>query len=378
MAQLDANIFLQQQAPDLSQIGAGFERGLRIGDLMRQKKENDLAKEKQNSIDQAFKAGVITNPDGTTSFDSKTTIGQLMGIDPREAQKAEAQFAQQDIQKQQANATMLFQESMRASQNPEYYQTAVSNLTKAGVIKPGEAPPVFDAGFVKNAAAMAGNAKDYLDNLIKENESKEKNRIEWAKLSAEKAKGEAKGPKLTVGQEAADREVGKDFANAPSDQSSFDKNLQRLEDAKAMIEKKQKDFFSMPTSGRLIGRLPDVFTPEDNTFLRQEVQGAAQGGLKAALGTQFTEKEGERIMAASYDEKLSPEKNLEKINLAIKELKDQKALKDKMLDEFSKKGTVSQFKIPRSSQEVPPNQKPQTIIQNGFIYKLNPQTGEYE
>lgn len=174
MAQLDASIFLQQQAPDLSQIGAGFERGLRIGDLMRQKKADDVAKEKQSSIDQAYKAGNVQNPDGSVSFDKSITIKQLMGIDPREAQKAEAQFAQQDIQKQQSNATMLFQESMKAMQNPEYYQTAVSNLTKSGIIKPGEAPPVFDAGFVKHAAAMAGNAKDYLDNLIKEQDMKEK------------------------------------------------------------------------------------------------------------------------------------------------------------------------------------------------------------
>lgn len=171
MAQIDHSIYLQQQGPDFGKAFEGFERGMRLGDMMKQNKIRDLELQKQSAIDDAFKAGQVQNPDGSVSFDKSITLKQLMGVDPREAQKAEMQFQQQDIMKQKNHANILFQESIKSLQNPAYYSTAVDTLIQNGVIKPGEAPPTFDESFVKMAAARAGDAKDYLDNLRKEQES---------------------------------------------------------------------------------------------------------------------------------------------------------------------------------------------------------------
>lgn len=171
MAQIDHSIYLQQQGPDFGKAFEGFERGMRLGDMMKQNKIRELEVQKQSAIDEAFKAGQVQNPDGSVSFDKSITLKQLMGVDPREAQKAEMQFQQQDIMKQKNHANILFQESIKSLQNPAYYPTAVDTLIQNGVIKPGEAPPTFDESFVKMAAARAGDAKDYLDNLRKEQES---------------------------------------------------------------------------------------------------------------------------------------------------------------------------------------------------------------
>jgi hypothetical protein len=133
----------------------------------------------------------------------------------------------------------------------------------------------------------------------------------------------------TEAEKVTEREFAKDYNEWTSrGQGVYQKNLDRLKEAKKVLEERQKDFIG--TSGRVTGRLPDFLRSEESIALREDVQAAAQGALKATLGAQFTEKEGERIMAASYNEKLSPEQNLKKIDAAIKEIEtNAKNLEDK-------------------------------------------------
>jgi hypothetical protein len=133
----------------------------------------------------------------------------------------------------------------------------------------------------------------------------------------------------TEAEKVTEREFAKDYNDWTSrGQGVYQKNLDRLKEAKKVLEERQKDFIG--TSGRVTGRLPDFLRSEESIALREDVQAAAQGALKATLGAQFTEKEGERIMAASYNEKLSPEQNIKKIDAAIKEIEtNAKNLEDK-------------------------------------------------
>lgn len=98
MAQLDANIFLQQQAPDFGKIGEGFERGMRIGDMMKDRKAKDLETQKQATMKEAFNSGYKTNPDGSTSFEAKS-VGDFLrskGMS-QDAFKFEQDFQQQQV-----------------------------------------------------------------------------------------------------------------------------------------------------------------------------------------------------------------------------------------------------------------------------------------
>lgn len=164
MAQFESSMYLKDLYGEPADIAGSFERGMKLGEMIKQKRADSLVKE-------AYQAGVVKNPDGSTTFDKSITIGKLMEADPRKAQEAELAFQQQDLAKQRFNASLGFQEGMRALQNPSYYQTAVQNLVKNGVIKPEEAPPAFDESFVKAYAVRAGSEKDYLDNMMREKES---------------------------------------------------------------------------------------------------------------------------------------------------------------------------------------------------------------
>lgn len=97
MAQLETGFYSNMQAPDIAQ---SFERGIRIGDMMKERRAKDLEMQKRQQMDAAMKAGVVTNPDGTKSFNEAISIGEMMSVDPMAANKLKQDFQQQ----QAANA----------------------------------------------------------------------------------------------------------------------------------------------------------------------------------------------------------------------------------------------------------------------------------
>lgn len=200
------------------------------------------------------------------------------------------------------------------------------------------------------------------------------------------AQGKNKAEGLTAGRKAVDTDFAKDYNEWTSaGQAAVDKNLQRLQEAKNILEKRKNDSFG--TSGRFTGNLPDILRSEESRKIRQDVQAAAQGALKATLGSQFTEKEGERIMKAAYDETLSPEANIEKINSALKELETAKQNKNTKSSFFEQRGTLTGFqsKTPdaekneyRSNGLLAPVSKAQGLIEPAVQSKksLSPQDQE--
>lgn len=166
-----------------------------------------------------------------------------------------------------------------------------------------------------------------------------------SKLAVDRAKGN-----MTEGQKAVDAAFAKDYNEwLTAGKSSTDKNLKLLEDAKRTLAKREKDLVG--TSGRVTGRLPDFLRSEESLRLRDDVQRAASGALKASLGSQFTEKEGERIMAQSYNEKLSPAENIKKIDAAIKEIKGSRDLMEERSSFYEQRGSLQGWKSPKSGEQ---------------------------
>lgn len=156
------------------------------------------------------------------------------------------------------------------------------------------------------------------------------------------------GPKsiaddLTPGEKAVDTSFGKELGDwSTSGRATTAKNLKRLEDASQYLSQHQNDLIG--TSGRLTGRLPDLFKSDKTIATRDDVRAAAQGALKQVLGAQFTEREGERIMNAAYNEKLSPAENIKKIAAAIQEIKSIANEKDAQAAYFNKVGSLKGYK----------------------------------
>lgn len=153
--------------------------------------------------------------------------------------------------------------------------------------------------------------------------------------------------KQTPGQKTLDTAFAKDFNEwETTGKSALMKNLSLLEGAVATLQKRENDTFG--TSGRFTGNLPDFLRSEESISLREDVHRAAQGALKAALGTNFTEKEGERIMKAAYNETLSPTENIKRIKAAVNEIVQNANTMEERARYFEENGTLAGLK--RSAQ----------------------------
>jgi hypothetical protein len=216
---------------------------------------------------------------------------------------------------------------------------------------------------------------------VKSQETKMK--IDMAK--EEKALADSK--KLTKGEEAVDRNFAKDYDEwTTTGKPSAEKSIAKLEEA---MNKLQKLGDKSTISGRFAGRAPDFLKSQEAVDLRDTVRSAANDALKATLGSQFTEKEGERIMKQSYDETLNPSFNVKRIQSALDELKANAANRQARTRYYEDNGTLKGFKFtePQEGQGQGPlmskqnsgaPSKPKTVKQNGITYTLNEATGEYE
>jgi hypothetical protein len=176
-----------------------------------------------------------------------------------------------------------------------------------------------------------------------------------------------KKAKAGVGQQSLDRVFAKDYDDWTSVGSALaDKNLQRLEDAKQTLMS-GKGGGLLGFSGKGAGWAPDFLKSNTAIRVRDDVRAAAQGALKATLGSQFTEKEGERIMDSAYNEKLSPEENVRKIDMAITELKTMKDAKNAKANFWEENnGTLEGY---RAGMPAPGSSGAATKVVNGVTYQ---------
>ncbi|MBF32020.1 MAG: hypothetical protein CL529_12715 [Aequorivita sp.] len=178
-----------------------------------------------------------------------------------------------------------------------------------------------------------------------------KHDFEMEKLRArEKAKAKAQAGnkigKLSKGEEANDKAFAKDYNEwGVRGRGTYDKNMSRLKESLAKL----KDEPPASLSGRFAGRMPDIMRSEESLVIEEDVRASAMGALRATLGAQFTEKEGERIMNASYNPRLEPEENIKKIEKAIKELETNRENIEARSAYFEEVGTLKGFKSEKSN-----------------------------
>lgn len=163
-------------------------------------------------------------------------------------------------------------------------------------------------------------------------------------LDMEKLKLTQKSPGMLPGQEAADKEFGKEYVEwKKGGKADALKNLSQLKEVQAELESGEKNL-----TGRLLGRVPDLFKPESAIDTRELVEEVVQRNLRTILGAQFTEKEGERLIKRAYNPNLDEKENAKRLERLIKQMETAVEQKDKMSEYFEKTGgTLSGYEGPR-------------------------------
>lgn len=132
-------------------------------------------------------------------------------------------------------------------------------------------------------------------------------------------------------RKAAERTAGKETAQwLGGDRATALRGVEALRDVQARLES-DPDLVNDPVSSSL----PDAMramTASGRAAIqaRETVRQAIQATLRATLGAQFTQQEGESLMARAYDPRLSAKENIERLDRAIIELEDKISAKDSL------------------------------------------------
>lgn len=163
---------------------------------------------------------------------------------------------------------------------------------------------LVDAIVTNRKAAIDQRDYDQRERAIKATEGRQTQERQ-DRLDAEAKKG-------TPGQKALDEEYGKEYAKRVSEGGYADaeKGIIQLKDAISQLGK--TDAATGPGVGLIPKGARDILLP-GGAAIQDAVEEVVQRNLRLVLGAQFTEKEGNRLIARAYNPRLSEAENIKRL-----------------------------------------------------------------
>lgn len=151
-----------------------------------------------------------------------------------------------------------------------------------------------------------------------------------------------KAPKLSVGQSALDKQFAKDYvAWITRGKNDAEKSLVQIQGAlERLISGEQ-------LTGPILGATPDLIkraTVPEVIDVRDQVEEIVQRSLRLILGAQFTQREGERLIARAYNENLDEKVNAKRVTLLRNLIKNNAEAMQEAADYFAENGTLEGYK----------------------------------
>jgi len=150
------------------------------------------------------------------------------------------------------------------------------------------------------------------------------------------------GDKLTPGQSKVDEKFADDYVawttgggqDAAAQIAQLKPVIQALEEGK-------------PITGVPVAVQPDLLLAITNPKAlqsREQVEEVVQRNLRVILGAQFTEKEGERLIARAFNPKLPPEENAKRLRRLLLQMSSAADQKNAAARYYEENGTLRGFK----------------------------------
>jgi hypothetical protein len=163
-----------------------------------------------------------------------------------------------------------------------------------------------------------------------------------AKAIEDKAKLPGAGIKSPA-QDAVDRAFGKTYEEyvPGGGASTVRTNLNKLRSVRDMLD------IEPNATGPGHKIVPDsilTYFGNKGPAMRDDVYSAVQGTLKAVLGGQYTEREGQGIMSRAFDPNQTPAENKKRLNQAIDQLEGMVKAKEEAINYYEKNGTLRGYK----------------------------------
>jgi hypothetical protein len=188
---------------------------------------------------------------------------------------------------------------------------------------------------------------------------------------------EGAAPAQTKGRTAVDKDFAKDFSKIMT--GGLADPLKQIDQLKGAIESLES---GRNITGPVVGFTPDailtIFNPEA-IEVREKVEEVVQRNLREILGAQFTEKEGERLIARAFNPKLEEAVNIKRVKNLLRQMEIAVGQKRDAAEYFRQNGTLTGFtgKLPVLSdfQDLDSDRSGLNIEQN-VILKAHPVFGD--
>jgi hypothetical protein len=177
-------------------------------------------------------------------------------------------------------------------------------------------------------------------------------------MTQEDAAGRVSGdaPKLTPAQEATDKKFANEYQEfvVSGGFSDVGKQISQLEDVLAYLEGSTDEEGNvtqspaMAASGGVVGALPKWVRSRigmsQGVDAQEMVEEVVQRNLRMILGAQFTEREGERLIARAYNPSLSEEVNARRVRNLMNQITDAANAKMQAAQYYEENGTLAGYK----------------------------------
>jgi len=208
----------------------------------------------------------------------------------------------------------------------------VQNIAEAGPARIGE------AGATTAAQEAARNAAE-----LQAIQEQAQPRAAAAQLASEATTaGASGGLNLTPAQRAVDNAFAPAYADfvAGGGYSTVSTNLQKLGTVLDALDK------SDSLTGGVIGNIPrmvrEIVNPA-SVEAQEAVEGVVQQNLRLVLGAQFTEREGDRLIARAYNPRLDEATNRKRLSALITQIAQMAQAKAEAARYYEENGTLQGY-----------------------------------
>lgn len=205
-----------------------------------------------------------------------------------------------------------FQTALQAAERGEDFNVQVPHSGAPSVTLSGGGSPRMLSAAEQAGASEAAKQQAQIDSLP------ERQRIE-TQGEIDRMRAES-GIKPTKAQEAVDTQYGKDYVEFISG-GAADAN-KALDELSGVIKQLERgDNLTGPVLGATPKFMKERLAPEAQAA-QETVESTVQRSLRAILGAQFTEGEGNRLIARAYNPSLPESENLVRVKRLFKQLQE--------------------------------------------------------
>lgn len=294
---IDSSIYFQQQPLD---IAGAIDRGLSMRQMLDQRK-------KQQDMQDAYKAGIVQQPDGTSSFNSNATISDLAkrgyGQEAMLLQKQANEDAlnKQKLQKEKNLETANFVASAapKVKENPQAYYPVFLAEAKNRGLDTSSLPPVWNDDAAKKMDYYHGTALSLMDQH-KIDQDKAELGLKQQEFGLKQT-----GQKLDYGDKAEGRKidwakVGLEKQKIANENKNIPQNVyaaatfgKRVEDANNQMNDLINNGYDPTSVSQSVKSkiLPEVFKTDNQKLMEQAQRNFVNAILRRESGAAISQSE---------------------------------------------------------------------------------------